>query len=113
MLDQVGRGLHHAAAATGGAKPSAFTGKRHQLLMGALPTPQAQKPMGQNAAFQKRLELIFDKLGQACPSFLFGLGKEGLDVVLDDLVERGVFRSPVSPNSWIRQVSLPTTNRRS
>ena len=65
--------------------------------MGALPTPQAQQPMGQNAAFQKRLELIFDKLGQACPSFLFDLGKEGLDVVLDDLVERGVFRSPVSP----------------
>ena len=46
--------------------------------------------MGQNAAFQKRLELIFDKLGQACPSFLFDLGKEGFDVVLDDLVERGL-----------------------
>ncbi len=46
MLDQVGRGLRHAAAATGGAKPSAFTGERHQLLLGAFPTPQAQKPMG-------------------------------------------------------------------
>lgn len=28
------------------------------FLMGAVSTPQAQKPMGQNAAFQKRFELV-------------------------------------------------------
>ena len=43
MLDQVGRGLRHAAGASGVAKSSVFTGERHQLLMGAFPTPQAQK----------------------------------------------------------------------
>ncbi len=62
MIDEVGRGLRHAAGATGGAKTSAFTGKRHQFLMGAIPTPQAQKPMGEYAAFQKCVELVFDKL---------------------------------------------------
>jgi len=46
VLDKMGGRFHHASAATGGAKPSAFTGEGHQLFMGAFPTPQAQKPMG-------------------------------------------------------------------
>ena len=54
--------------------------------MGALSTPQAQKSMRSYSAFQKCLTLVFDELGQARPGFLFDLGKEGLDVVLDDLV---------------------------
>ena len=36
--------------------------------MGAVLTPQAQKPMSENAAFHKRLELACDKLRQACSS---------------------------------------------
>ena len=62
LLNQVGRGFCHATGATGWAKPSPFTGERHPLFMGAVPTSQAQKPMHENAAFQKRLELVLDKL---------------------------------------------------
>ncbi len=35
------------------------------------------------------------QLMQPGPSFLFDLGKEGFDVVLDDLVQRGLFGTPV------------------
>ena len=31
---------------------------------------------------------------RACPSFLFDLGKEGFDVVLDDLVQHGLVGTP-------------------
>ena len=62
--------------------------------MGTVPAAQAQKSMCEDSAFQKGLELVFDKLGPARPGFLFDLGKEGVDVVLDDLVEDGVFRPP-------------------
>ncbi len=152
LLHQMGGSLGHASGATGRAKPAAFTGEGHQLLMGAVPTSQAQNPvrsglakqylpifasqlqailsrsslaksstwallrlqfcslrstqsnpnLGANSgkvlfrepsdpAFQKRLELVFDKLGQACSGFLFDLSQEGVDVILDHLVERGLF----------------------
>ena len=50
----------------GGAKPSPFTQEGHQSALGAGPAPQAEKPMGQDSALQKRFELVFHKLGQAC-----------------------------------------------
>lgn len=87
---QMGRGLGHASGATRRAKPAPFAREGHQLLMGAVPTAQAQKPMRENAAFQKRLELVFDKLRQACPGFLFDWGEEGVEMLLDGLVERGL-----------------------
>jgi len=43
VLDKMGGRFRHASAATGGAKPSAFTGERHQLFMGPIAAPQAQK----------------------------------------------------------------------
>jgi hypothetical protein len=67
MIDEMGGGFRHASGATSRAKASAFTGERHEFFLGAVPTSQAQKPMGQNSALQKRLELVFDKLGQAGP----------------------------------------------
>jgi hypothetical protein len=45
MTNQMGGRLGHTAGATGRAKPSPFTGERHQFLMGTFPAPQAQKPM--------------------------------------------------------------------
>jgi hypothetical protein len=66
VIDEMGGRLRHAASTTGRAKASAFTGESHKGVLGAGPAPQAQKPMGQDSAFQKRLELVFDKLGQTC-----------------------------------------------
>jgi len=38
LLHQMGRGLGHATSATSRAESAAFTGERHQLFMGAVPT---------------------------------------------------------------------------
>ena len=46
LLDEVGGGFRHTAGATGGTKPSPFTGEGHQFLMGTVPAAQAQKSMG-------------------------------------------------------------------
>ena len=61
-VDQVRSGLRHAPRPAGGAKPAPLTGEGHQLLMRAL---QAQKAVGEDAAFEKGIELIFDEVGQA------------------------------------------------
>jgi hypothetical protein len=46
MIHEMGGGFCHASGTTAGAKPSPFTGEGHQLFMGAVSAPQAQKPMG-------------------------------------------------------------------
>jgi len=46
LFNQMGRGLRHAAGATGRVKPTAFTGEGHQFFMGAVPTPEAQSSRG-------------------------------------------------------------------
>jgi hypothetical protein len=59
----VGSGFCHAPGAARGAKPTPLTGKRYQLLMGAVTAAQAQKTVGEDAAFEKGIELVFDKVG--------------------------------------------------
>jgi len=100
MIDEVGRRFRHTAGPTSRAKPSPFTGKGHQLLMGALPAPQPQKSMREDPAFQKCLELVCDKLRQAGPGFLFDVGQEGVEVILDHLVQGGLFGTPAFIGGW-------------
>ena len=50
--------------------------------------------MGQDSTLEKCVELVFDELGQARTCLALDLGKKGLDVLLDHLVERGVLRAP-------------------
>jgi hypothetical protein len=50
--------------------------------------------MGQDAALQKRVDLVFNKLGQARSCLELDLGKKGLDVFLDHLVQGGLLRAP-------------------
>ncbi len=54
--------------------------------MGAVGAVQAQKTMGQYAAFEKRIELLLDKIGQPRPGLKLDLGHKGL-VFLNQLVE--------------------------
>jgi hypothetical protein len=58
----VGGGFRHAPRAAGGAKAAPLAGKRDQLLMGALGAAQTQKPVREDAALEKGVELGFDKL---------------------------------------------------
>jgi hypothetical protein len=60
--------------------------------MGALGTTHTQEAVGQDAAFQVRRDLVLDELRQARACLRLGLGEEGLEIVLHDLVERGVLR---------------------
>jgi hypothetical protein len=50
--------------------------------------------MGQYAAFEKGIKLLFDKLGQARPGLRLDLSQKGLKVFLDQLVERCLFGTP-------------------
>lgn len=50
--------------------------------MRAASTPHAQKTVGQYAAFEKALELLFDKSRQAHTGFRLNLGEEGLQNML-------------------------------
>ena len=65
VIDQAGSGLRHAPGAARGAKPASLAGKRDQLLIGTPGAAQAQKAVRQDAAFEKGIELVFDKLRQA------------------------------------------------
>jgi hypothetical protein len=62
--------------------------------MGAVGAAQAQKTMGQYAAFEKSIKLLFDEIGQARPSLKLDLGQEGLEMFLYQPVEGGLFGTP-------------------
>jgi len=53
-----------------------------------------ERAMSKEAAFKKGLELRLDKLWQGRSSLGLDLGQEGVEVLLDQLVEDGVFRTP-------------------
>ncbi|MGH8489338.1 MAG: hypothetical protein ACREXS_10880 [Gammaproteobacteria bacterium] len=52
------------------------------------------RPVGEDAALEKGVELLFDKLGQSRPGLQLDLGQEGLEVFSYQLVEDGVFGTP-------------------
>ena len=62
LIDQVCSALRYAPAPARRAKPAPVAGKRHQLLMRAVRTAHAQKPVREDVACEKGLELDFDKL---------------------------------------------------
>jgi len=72
-VDQVGSALRHAPRPAGGAKPAPLARKRHQLLVCTPRAAQAQKPVGEDAAFEKGIELVFDEVGQTRPGLSLDL----------------------------------------
>jgi len=62
--------------------------------MGTVGATQAQKAVGEDPALQEGIELCLDKCGQGRSSLGFDLGEEGFEVLLDQLVEDGVFGTP-------------------
>ena len=65
MFHQMGRSLCLAPRAARGADAAAFAGEGHQFLLVAAVAAQAQKAVGEDAAGQKRFELVDDKGWQA------------------------------------------------
>lgn len=53
----------------------------HQLLLCALGTTHTQEAVGEDAAFQVRLELVLDELRQARACLRLDLGEEGLEEI--------------------------------
>ena len=49
--------------------------------------------MREDAAFEERVELVFDELRQVGAGSVFRLGKEGRRVLLHQAVHRGLFRA--------------------
>jgi hypothetical protein len=94
LIYQVGGCLCHAPRPAGRAKPAPFTGEGDELLMGTVRATQAQKTVGQNAAFQEGIELVFDEIGQTRPGLSLDLREKGLDVFLYQLVQRCFFGTP-------------------
>ena len=58
--------------------------------MAAVAAEQAQEAVGQDAAFEERVELILDGLRQVGAGSVFGPGKEGRGVVLNQAVPLGL-----------------------
>jgi hypothetical protein len=79
LIDQVCGALRHAPRAARGAKPAPLAGKRHQLLVCADSTAHTQKSVRQNAAFEKGLELVVDKLSVDEEMFSPQVGIDELD----------------------------------
>ena len=63
IVDQVRSALCHTPCPAGGAKPAPLAGEGQQLLVAALTTAQPQKAVGEDAAFEKGIEHVFDKVG--------------------------------------------------
>ena len=93
-IDQPGGGFRHAPRPARGANAAPLARKGHQLLLAAPGTTQPQKPVGKDAAFEKRVELVFDKLRQARCTPDFGFGEEGFEMVLHQAIQDRFLRPP-------------------
>ena len=85
--------LRHAPHSARGAEPSALAAERHELVVAAIGAARAQEAVRQDAALQKRVELVFDELRQASASSRLSLSEEALGVLLHQAVQRGLLGS--------------------
>jgi hypothetical protein len=76
-----------------GQKPRRSQEKGDELVIAAVTAALAQEAVGQDAAFEKGVELVIDELRQVGPGGGFGLGEEGRGVLLPQAVQRGLPRA--------------------
>ena len=60
--------------------------------MAAVAAAHTQEAVGQDAASEEGVELVFDELRQVGDGGAFGLGEEGRRLQLHQAVQRGLFR---------------------
>ncbi len=90
VVHQVGGGLRHAPGPARGSKATALAAEGQQLVVAAILAAQAQEAVGQDAAFEEGVELVFDELRQPGTGALFGLGEERRGMLLHQAVQRGL-----------------------
>ncbi len=93
VVHQVGRRLRHAPGPARGAKAPALATEGQQLVVPAIPAAQPQEAVGQDAAFEEGVELVFDELRQVGAGSVFGLGEESRCMLLHQAVQRGLLRA--------------------
>ena len=65
VIEQVRRRLYHAPGPARRAEAASFAAVGHKLVVAGVAAMQAQKAVGQDAAFEEGVELVPHKLGQA------------------------------------------------
>jgi len=90
VIREVRGKLRHAPGVAGGADAPALAGEWDQSLVTAVRAPSPREPVGEDAAPEVGSEVLLDPPGHAVAQGVgFGCpGEEGLEVVLDDRVER-------------------------
>jgi hypothetical protein len=90
VVGEVGGQLRHTPGVARGTDPAALAGEGDQALMTAVAAPGAGEPVGEDAATEVCPEVPLDPGGDAVAEGIgcLGLGEEGLEVMLDDGVER-------------------------
>ena len=81
-IDQPGSGFRHPPRPARGANAAPFAGEGHQLFVAALRAAHPQEAVRKDAAFEKRVELVFDKLRQTRHALGFDLGEERFEMSL-------------------------------
>ena len=97
MINQVSGSLNHPPGATREVKPSAFTGKRYEMLVATAVAFDPQKTMFQPATGEIVVELLSDETRK--PGALFSyMVQELRQVLFDDGKERRLlgFVAPVA-----------------
>ena len=74
VVDQVGSRLCHTPGTARRAKPAPLAAERDQLVVTAVAAAQSQEAVREDAAFEERVELVFDELRQVGAVSVFGLG---------------------------------------
>ena len=77
-----------------GQNPRRLHENASELLMGTRRAAQPQQSVGEDAALEKSVELVFDELGQRRAGLRLDLGQEDVEVLLDELIQRRVFGAP-------------------
>jgi hypothetical protein len=91
VVHPVRRSLRHAARPARRAEPAPLATEGDQLAVAAVAAAQAQAAVGQDAAFEEGVELVFDGLRQVSPGGHRCLGDEGSGMLLHQAVQRGLF----------------------
>jgi hypothetical protein len=90
VVGQVGGHLHHAAGVAGGADAAALAGEGDEALGGARVAADAGEAVGEDAAAEVGAEVVLHPARYAAAVGVGrgGIGQEGLEVVLDQGIER-------------------------